>query len=514
MPDQPSQKLGKLSLAILENFVKSNLGEDFVKGLRKDYEHAITITLALKKTEKRFLSEFPDKDLSKAMFVDLSQHDRPALTDAVGQFYDHPTDSNFQEVLCNILLGEFKSLSRERVEKAVKFYIADLTEELAMIDPEFRDKMGFLIDFRKARQPQEIKPKKASTKKKPTQGAFQIPPLPPQGVFGREDDLKQISDMLALKELDAESIPPIALRGMGGIGKTTLAIAFAHEPEIKSSLRDGVLWTSLGPKPTVRLLLDAWGRALGVDLLPEHDESACQSRLRQILYDRHMLIVVDDVWDLIQGSYFQIGGPYCRTIFTTREVPIANNLATSERTLRVEVLRPEAALGLLYKLAPKISAVDKIIAVRLCERLEFLPLGITLAGRMLANEADVPQRMQRLVGELVDRRESRLQLIQTEGRQGLDEENPVSLQAILGMSVERLSQPDQERFAMLSVFGGEPLTWETTAVSAVWQCPIEETEATISRFIQRGLVELHGKRYWMHALLADYAAELMEIMDL
>ena len=67
---------------------------------------------------------------------------------------------------------------------------------------------------------------------------------------------------------------------------------------------------------------------------------------------------------------------------------------------------------------------------------------------------------------------------------------------------------------MLSIFGGEPLTWELNAVSAVWETSIEETEATIARFIQRGLVEPRDGRYWMHALLADYAAELMGQMGL
>jgi predicted ATPase len=85
---------------------------------------------------------------------------------------------------------------------------------------------------------------------------------------------------------------------------------------------------------------------------------------------------------------------------------------------------------------------------------------------------------------------------------------------LLGMSVERLSKPDQERFAMLSVFGGEPLTWEIKAVSAVWETSIEETEATLIRFIQRGLVEPRNSRFWMHALLADYAGYLMEEMNL
>ena len=169
---------------------------------------------------------------------------------------------------------------------------------------------------------------------------------------------------------------------------------------------------------------------------------------------------------------------------------------------------------MLHSLAPEAVSTDEATAIKLCERLEFLPLALTLAGRLLANEADIPSRMQRLVGELVERREARLQLLQSEGRPGLAEDQPVSLQAILGMSVDRLDKTDQERFAMLSVFGGDPLTWEINATAYVWECSVEEAEDTVARFIQRGLVEPRGDRYWMHALLADYAAEMMEEMRL
>ena len=513
MPSKPSKKLGKLSLTLLEHFVKSNLGEDFVKELRGTYDLRELLKDALSKVEQRFLKEFPDKDLSRAMFVDLSQQDRPELTQAIEQFYQHPSDPGFQEVLQKTLLGEFSSLGEERVEKAVGFYLKLLIEELAMLDDDFRSKVSFLIDFRRETQEKSRKDRKKVVAQKQPKGFFQVPPLPPQGVYGRNDDLQKIAQALAVAKADTD-VPPIALRGMGGIGKTTLALALAHSPEIQSIFQDGILWTSLGPKPTARLLLEGWGRSLGIDLQPERDESACQQRLRQFLHDKKVLVIVDDVWDIKQGSYFQIGGPRSRTVFTTRELPIANALATRERTLRVEVIKPEFALELLYKLAPETAGVDRNIAMRLCERLEFLPLALTLAGRMLANESDVPQRMQRLLGELIERREARLQLLQAEGRPGLDEENPVSIQAILGMSVERLDQADQERFAMLSVFGGEPLTWEIRAVSATWDCDEAEAEATIARFIHRGLVEPHGKRYWMHALLADYAAEMMAKMGL
>ena len=155
-------------------------------------------------------------------------------------------------------------------------------------------------------------------------------------------------------------------------------------------------------------------------------------------------------------------------------------------------------------------------AGKLCDRLERLPLGITLAGRLLANEGDVPSRMQRVLDELIERRQSRLKLLQNEGRLGIGEDQPVSLQSILGMSVDRLDKADQERFAMLSVFGAEPLIWNIDAVTYVWDCEIIEAEKTISRFIQRGLVVYRPEQngYWMHMLLSDYASEMREAMGL
>ena len=343
---------------------------------------------------------------------------------------------------------------------------------------------------------------------------FLSPPLPPQGVFGRQPDLKRISDLLSLGAAPADNIPPVALRGMGGIGKTTLALALAHQSHIEQHFQDGVLWTSLGPKPTIRLLLHHWGKVLAVDLNAEKDEAACRDRLRVELYSRQMLVIVDDVWETRHGSLFNIVGPQCRLVYTTRETPVANDLATRERVLRVDVLAADPAFELLRKLAPEAAAADEKSARRLCERLEFLPLAITLAGRFLANEADVPARMQRLLGELIEKREARLQLVQAEGRPGLDDENPVSLQAILGMSVERLPALEQDRFAMLSVFGGEPLTWQIEAARAVWDCTSEEAEATAACMLQRGLIERRGGRYWMHALLADYANEMLEVRGL
>jgi hypothetical protein len=284
-----------------------------------------------------------------------------------------------------------------------------------------------------------------------------VPSPPPQGVLGRERELGRIMQLLALDNEDTREIPPVALWGMGGIGKTTLAIQLGRMKGIERHFPDGVLWTAVGPQPSIRTLLDRLGSTVGIDLRPEPDEEACVERLREALSRRRVLLIVDDIWDAQHVSYFRLGGPYSRMLLTTREMPVAHLLATRRRTLQVDILSATDSLELLRRLAPEAVTVDPVHAKELCRRLEFLPLALTLAGRLLANEAEIPSRMLRLIDELIEKREARLQLLQEEGRLGLAKDQPVSLQAILGMSVERLSASDQERFVLLSAFGADPL---------------------------------------------------------
>lgn len=337
-----------------------------------------------------------------------------------------------------------------------------------------------------------------------------VPPLPPQGIFGRQELVEHAARLLVQDQGEPEQRPPVALLGMGGIGKTTIAIALGHHSLVRQTFPDGILWASIGPKPSLRNVLDDWGRALSIELTAERDETACSLRLRSALHDRRMLVIADDLWDIKHGAPLAIAGPQCCLLFTTRESPIAHALATRTRTLRVDILQPEAAHSLLRRLATEAVSADARSTQRLCDRLEYLPLALTLAGRMLANEADTPHRMQRLVAELIERRDARLHLLQEEGRLGFEGSETVSLQSILGMSVERLSALDQRRFALLGVFGAEPLVWELEAAAHVWECSHVEAEETVSRFVQRGLVTRRDSQYWLHALLADYAGEMLE----
>ncbi len=149
MASETLNKLGKLSLSILENFVASHLGIVFIEKLKDPYEKRAKFEKILVNTEARFISEHKDHELSKAMFEDLSQKDRPDLAKAIKYFYENPArDISFRDELFKILFDEFKFLARERIDRASNDYIRILKEEIANEDENFRSRLLFLITSR------------------------------------------------------------------------------------------------------------------------------------------------------------------------------------------------------------------------------------------------------------------------------------------------------------------------------------------------------------------------------
>ncbi len=87
----------------------------------------------------------------------------------------------------------------------------------------------------------------------------------------------------------------VGLQGMGGIGKSVLASALAHRPEVRRAFPDGVYWVTLGQEPNVADLQRGMARALGDDGLFTGVDAG-QEKLRELLGTRAALLVLDDVW--------------------------------------------------------------------------------------------------------------------------------------------------------------------------------------------------------------------------
>lgn len=158
--------------------------------------------------------------------------------------------------------------------------------------------------------------------------------------------LRQVREAGRAEGKEPEGTPLVALRGMGGFGKTTLAAEACRR--LRSDFPAGVLWVSLGPEPTERRLVDWCGDL--VQLLggqPGHfrDPGTAGDYLGSVLGDRQALLVIDDVWRLQDLKPFLRGAPRTVRLVTTR---VGSAVPRRTSCVHVDQLSPfetEALLG-------------------------------------------------------------------------------------------------------------------------------------------------------------------------
>ncbi len=134
----------------------------------------------------------------------------------------------------------------------------------------------------------------------------------PKDFVKRPDEFEPIVQLL-LDEMRDQRNPiaiTTALRGAGGFGKTTLAKAVCHDPRIQEAFDDGIVWVTLGekvdnlPGKVAELTGMLSGEASDFGSL-----EPAKSRLRELLADRDILMVIDDVWKMAHLEPFLQGGP-------------------------------------------------------------------------------------------------------------------------------------------------------------------------------------------------------------
>jgi hypothetical protein len=151
--------------------------------------------------------------------------------------------------------------------------------------------------------------------------------------------------------LDEKREEPVAitaaLRGAGGYGKTTLAKALCHDPRIQDAFDDGILWVTLGENPgdlTSRvedLIYTLKGERPGFTQV-----DAAMARLAELLADRDILMVIDDVWNGAHLRPFMQGGLRCARLITTRNL---ETLPDRAKRVKVDEMRLEEAVALLTR---------------------------------------------------------------------------------------------------------------------------------------------------------------------
>lgn len=213
----------------------------------------------------------------------------------------------------------------------------------------------------------------------------EVPSLPPH-FQPREDELARLAvsvlaDVRHPRVVTSEA-QTTTVQGMGGIGKSVLAAAFARAPATRRAFRDGIAWLTVGRTPDPLELIRILASGLGEDLADYTELSVARNRLPQLLANRLCLLVLDDVWDLKHATPFRNAlPPRCRLLITTRDSGIATSLGGTEHSM--ELLDEPSALDLLADWSGWKAANLPHEARRIAQECGNLPLAIALVGAML-----------------------------------------------------------------------------------------------------------------------------------
>ena len=221
-------------------------------------------------------------------------------------------------------------------------------------------------------------------------------PAPVAHFAGRTRELKALTGMLDEATADGGTVVISAIGGTAGVGKTALAVHWAHQ--VTEWFPDGQLYADLrgfGPlgKPVaaadaVRRFLDALQVPAGqVPASPE----AQQDLYRSLLAGRRMLIVLDNARDAAQVRPLLAGGPGCLVLVTSRNQLTSLVAAEGAHPVSLDVLSPQDARELVERrlgaerVMTEPEAVTGLIA--LCARL---PLALAIASARAAMNSGLP----------------------------------------------------------------------------------------------------------------------------
>ncbi|HYH63559.1 MAG TPA: NB-ARC domain-containing protein [Urbifossiella sp.] len=342
----------------------------------------------------------------------------------------------------------------------------------------------------------------------------------PELFLGRDGDAREVKERLGIRPAAPSPDPApatvqvlTAVRGWPGVGKTSMAIWLAHDPDVRRAFPDGVLWASLGESPALLSVLASWGRRLGAEgLLRAPTVTDATAELTDALRGRRVLLVVDDVWTAEHAVPFRLATPVGGALLLTTRLPdVAEQLVPQPGGVyRLPVLDERYALDLLARLAPQVVAANPDECRGLVNALECLPLALHVAGRLLAAEAKNGWGVEDLLADLRAGADRLLGEPAPADRTDLDGQATPTVAVLLRRSTDRLAPAARDRFASLAAFAPKPATFDLGAVGAVWD--VADARPTVRELVARGLLEPVGAgRYQMHALLVAHARSLCDV---
>ncbi|KAB1227603.1 putative disease resistance RPP13-like protein 1 [Morella rubra] len=228
-------------------------------------------------------------------------------------------------------------------------------------------------------------------------------------LFGRDDEKEEIIKGLLSEDKSGNEVGAIAIAGMGGMGKTTLAQQVYNDERVKKQF-DIEAWVCSSEdfdlfKVTKTMLDEVTGSTTDIGNLDQ-----LQVKLWEKLTGKFFLLILDDVWNKNLDEWEALSKPWksgargSKVIITSRDQSVAS-VTNASTNLHLEKLTEDDCWSLFAKYAfgntnssarPELEEVGRQIA----NKCEGLPLAAKAIGAMLRTKANVDEWERILNSEL------------------------------------------------------------------------------------------------------------------
>jgi len=313
---------------------------------------------------------------------------------------------------------------------------------------------------------------------------------------GRASFVSELSAVLASSGTGVMAVS--ALAGIGGVGKTTLAVHIAHQA--RAAFPDGQLYVDLqgaGSRAAEpETVLGSFLRALGTadSAIPDSLEER-SALYRSVLDGRRVLILLDNAKDAAQVRPLLPGTSGCAALVTSRVRMV--DLAGAH-LVDLDVMSPDEALALFTKIVgDERVGSERDAALDVVAACGFLPLAIRIAASRLA--ARRTWTVSVLAAKLADERR-RLDELQA---------GDLAVKATFELGYGQLEPAQARAFRLLGLADGPDIS--LAAAAAVLDLPAEETEDLLESLVDTSLLESAAPgRYRFHDLVRLYARACAE----
>ncbi|MBT2458896.1 tetratricopeptide repeat protein [Streptomyces sp. ISL-86] len=442
-------------------------------------------------TERTRLAEWRLQLLETRLDLDLEVgHHAEAVSELTALTAAHPLRERLRELLMLALYRSGRQAEALAVYADTRRLLAD---ELG-VDP--RPELSALqqrilrADAELARA-EDPAPAAAAVHVRPAQLPATVPDF-----TGRTPFVAELGAILAGAEGQVMAVS--ALAGIGGVGKTTLAVHVAHAA--RPHFPDGQLYVDLQgtePRPAEpEAVLGSFLRALGTPDTAIPDSPAERAALyRSTLDGRRVLVLLDNARDAAQVRPLLPGTSGCAALVTSR---VRMSGLAGAHLVDLDVMSPDEALQLFTRIvgAERVGA-ERQAALDVVGACGFLPLAIRIAASRLA--ARRTWTVSVLAAKLADERR-RLDELQS---------GDLAVKATFELGYGQLEPAQQRAFRLLGLADGPDIS--LPAAAAVLDLPEHDTEDLLEALVDCSLLESAAPgRYRFHDLVRLYARACAE----